>query len=110
MGNANTKNATTGALTEEQIKLLGLTEEELFEEVKKQLDEPMRTYEAPYIILKTIENYYYFRKNVERGGGKYIFDELLAFLNSYKRPYFISMGPFHTLTIHFVQALPPFNT
>jgi hypothetical protein len=105
MGNTSTKNEATGKLTEEQIRLKGLTEEELFEEVKKQLDESMRTYEGPYITLKTSENFYYFYKNLERGSGKYIFDELLAFLDSYKRPYIMSMGIGHALTIHFVRSL-----
>jgi hypothetical protein len=74
--------------------------------MKKQLDEPMRSTAKAYIKLSTSASRNYFNMNVKKHGGVYNFDELVAFLNTYDRPYVISMGAFHELTIQFIQCLP----
>jgi hypothetical protein len=104
MGNTSTKNKATHGLTEEEKQVKSLTEEELFAELKKQLDDPMRSATQPYCKLSTSASRNYFNMNVKKHGGVYNFCDLIDFLDIFKRPYVISMGPFHELTIHFVQG------
>lgn len=77
-----------------------LTDDELLAEIKKQIDEQIELNLIELKIESPATHEYYRRYRLPTGHIN--LDRIKQIINTYKKPYIFSMGPFRSFIIHFV--------